>query len=156
RRHIARGDGNIFAMIAFGAPGVEIVFVVLIDAFDVGAELVGALEVAFVAGTHSISRAAAGDFALAGVHVDGGDVAVFVDVNFVSAGAKNGEGQVGSVDFKIFIFTEIFYADAHGAFGDADLRVVVVEIEEGKAGHAAEAKRWSRCAVRRGIPDRSR
>src|SRR6266571_2452818 len=91
--------------------------------------------------TDSATAATAGDFAFAIANKHGGRVARLVHINAVAAGTEDGKRQVWSVNLKGFIIIEIAHANVNGSFGDADLRDVVREVQEGKAGVARQADR---------------
>src|SRR6202795_915056 len=97
--------------IALGAPFVKIVTRV-VPAFDVGVDLVGAIESADFLSVNRISGTAAANFALSIADHDDGSVTCFVDVDLVVAGTEQGESQIGSVDFKGFVIAEAADTDA--------------------------------------------
>src|SRR5580692_10899812 len=100
----------INASIALGAPFVKIVTRV-VPAFDVGVDLVGAIESADFFRVNRISGTAAANFTLSIADKDDGGVTCFVDVDLIVAGAQQGESQIGSVDFESFVIAEA--ADAN-------------------------------------------
>ena len=81
---------------------------------DVGVELIGADESGGLFGVNGVGLAAAGDFAFAADDGDHGGVAVFVDIDSICAGTKDGESEIGSVDLKGFVRVEAL-ARGHGA-----------------------------------------
>ncbi|PYU51450.1 MAG: hypothetical protein DMG48_09910 [Acidobacteria bacterium] len=95
----------IFAAVAVTAPVVKVV-VIVAEALNVSVELVNSGESASFPRMNGICRAAAGDLALAVANNDDSGVAGFVDVDFIVARAKNGEGEVGRINFKSFVVFE--------------------------------------------------
>ena len=139
-RDVARRDGALFAAVAVAAPVIEIVFIAA-KALHVGVKLFIPEERAGLPRMNRISRSTARDFAFAIANKHGGRVARLVHINAVAAGTKDGKRQVWSVNLKGFIIIETAHANINGSFGDADLRDVVREVQEGKAGAARQADR---------------
>src|SRR6267143_1403689 len=127
----------VFAAIAIAAPVIEVV-VVIVESLDVGVDLVRAGKGAGFPGMNGVGGAATGDFAFAVVDSHEGGVAGFVDVDFVIAGTKDGESEVGRIDFESFVLFEAAHAHVKGAFGEADLGHVVVQIQKGKTSVAGK------------------
>jgi hypothetical protein len=59
---------------------------------------------------------------------------VWVGVDAVLAGSGKGEGEVGRIDFEAFAGLELADVEGEGAFGEADLDGLIVEIEELEGG----------------------
>src|SRR6266567_4416184 len=139
-RDVARRDGALFAAVAVAAPVIEIVFIAA-KALHVGVKLFSPEERAGLPRMNRISRSTARDFAFAVANKHGGRVACLVHIDAIAAGTKNGKRQVWSVDLERFVVIETAHANIDGSFGDADLRDVVREVQEGKAGVARQADR---------------
>ncbi|PYT47146.1 MAG: hypothetical protein DMG47_02490 [Acidobacteria bacterium] len=139
-RNIARGLRVIFAPVTVTAPAVEVVAVVT-ETLNVGIELVGTGKRASFPRMNGVGGAAAGDFTLAIADQDNRGVARFVDVDFVVAGAQNGEGEVGRIDFESLVLVKAAHTHVQDAFGDADLHRAIVEIQKRKASVAGKADR---------------
>src|SRR5208337_5632990 len=105
-------------------------------AFDVCIESVGTGKVALLARVNGVRGTAAGDFTFPIANADDGGVAGLVDIDAVAARTKNGEGGIGRVDFDVFAVPQTPHTDADGAFGNAKLNRLVIQIEEREAGFA--------------------
>src|SRR5438128_4896592 len=125
------------APVAVAAPAIEVIVVAVV--LNIGAELVRAVKYTRLVGVHGIGRSAAGDFTIAAMYANIGRIAAFVDGDAIAAGAQNGEGQVGRINFNSFVFVEPLHADIDAAFGHPNLRGAVIEIEKRKSGLASEA-----------------
>src|SRR5260370_36232727 len=106
---------------------------------NVGVELINPSERAGFPSMNGISGAAAGDFAFPVANGHDSGVAGFIDVDLVAAGTKHRESKIGRIDFESFVVFEPPHTHVKSAFGDADLRRTVVEIQERKASLAAKA-----------------
>ncbi len=128
-------------MIALLAPLLEVVVeaVVVIDDVLIGAQIVGAGESVPITGIDGVVGAAAGDFALAAHGFNDRGVAGIVHRNFVDARAQDSEGQIGRINFKIFVVAQALDAHADGAGVQLHLRHVIREIQEREAGVLREA-----------------
>ena len=130
-RNVARRSGTVGAAIAVEAPLIKIVRI-LKPLLDVGVQLIGSVEHAFFVCTDVISGTAPGDFSLTVANGDHGGVARFVHVDAVAARAKNGEREIRSVHFKVFIVAEPADANVQRALGQTDLHNLVGQIQKRK------------------------
>src|SRR5260370_4629093 len=126
--------------VAIVTPMVEVILV-RAEALNVGVELVDPSERAGFPSMNGISGAAAGDFAFAIANGHDSGIACFIDVDLVAAGTKHRESNIGRIDFESFVIFEPPHTHVKSAFGDADLRRTVVEIQERKASVAGKANR---------------
>ena len=129
--NVSRGSGMLFAAVAVVAPLIEVISIAL-NALNVRIQLIGAAEIAFFARVNRIGGAAAGDFALALADSDNRGVAGFVHTNAVTPGTQNGQRQIRRVHFKRLVIAQPVHANVQRAFGQAQLRHFVGEIQERK------------------------
>jgi hypothetical protein len=137
--NIAARDCMIFTKVALVAPGIEIIF--LCQRLDIGAQGIRAGEDTLLARMKSKSGAPAGNLAFAVADVNYRGVSGFIDVDAVVAGTQDGECKIGGVDFDGLVLFQTANTEIDGAFGETNLQRAVIEVEERKAGHFAEANR---------------
>ncbi len=97
--------------IAIAAPAVEVVAIIA-ERLNVGVELVDAGKRASFARMDRVGGAASGDFAFAVANGHHGGIAGFINVDFVVAGTKDGESEVGCIDLEGFVLFETPHAHA--------------------------------------------
>src|SRR6266852_6148244 len=140
RRDVARGMRAIFAAIAVTSPAVEIV-IVIAEALNVGVELVDPGKRAGFPRMNGIRRTATGNFAFTVANGHEGGIAGFVDVDLVVARTKDRKSEVRCIDFESFVILEAPHTHVKSAFGDADLRRAIVQIQKRKTSVAGKADR---------------
>src|SRR5260370_2819 len=139
-RDVARGLRAVFAAVAVTRPTVEVV-IVIAESLNVGVELVGTGKRAGFPSMNGISGATTGDFAFTVANGHEGGIAGFADIDLVVARPKDGEVQVGGIDFESFVLIETPHAHIKGAFGKADLGHAVVQIQKRKTSVAGKTDR---------------
>src|ERR1700686_546538 len=87
---------------------------------------------------HGVGLASSRNFAFAANGGHAGAVAIFTDVDTKIAGFFYRECEIGGVYFVEIAFAKFAHAEIDGAFGQAHLRDVFVEVEERQPGHAAD------------------
>jgi hypothetical protein len=105
---------------------------------DRGLDIIRAIECAALTSLDIVSLSAGGYLPFPADDCNAGGFAVFVHVNAKRAGFSNGEGQIGRIHFIDVTFANFLDAEVDGTFGKAHLGNILIEIEEGKCGHAAE------------------
>src|SRR5690242_9438934 len=78
------------------------------------------------------------DFSLAANHDNARGITCFIDVDAKVTGLLHRESDVGSIDFDDVAFMQFANAEVEAAFGQADLRNALVEVQERESGHAAK------------------
>jgi hypothetical protein len=126
----------LFAQVTLVRPLVEAVLRRGLD--DRGLDVIRAVEHAALVGLNIVGFAAGSDLAFAANNRDAGGIAVFVHIDAESTGLRDGKSQIGRVHFIEIAFAYFLDAKINGTLGESHLRNVLVEIEEGKGGHAAE------------------
>src|SRR5438309_2672642 len=138
--HVARNvfcrDGAVFLQVALGSPAVKTVGTGSL--FNTVLNVFGAVEFSALTRMDFVGLAAGGDFAFAANHGHAGGVAVLSNVNAKSARFLDSECQIRSVHFIEIALTKFADAEIDAAFSEAHLRDSLIEIEEGKGGHASE------------------
>jgi hypothetical protein len=126
----------LFAQVTFVRPLIQAVLRRSLD--DSRLDVIRAVEHAALVWLDVIGFAAGSDLAFAANNSDAGRIAVFVHIDAESAGLRDGKRQIGSVNFIEIAFSDFLDAEINGTFGKTHLGDVLIEIEEGKGGHAAE------------------
>ena len=103
----------VLALVALHAPLVEVIAPG--DLTDLVLECVGAAERRALAGDDAIGIASTGSFGAALPHSGQGLVAVAIDIEAIFAGSLDGEGEIGSVDFKEVSIIETAHAQLDSA-----------------------------------------
>ena len=135
-RHVDGRGAAFFSRVLGGGELIEVVG--RIGGADVGSCI--CCEVGGLAGVDREAVAVGGDFDFAGNDRDHGGVAGGVGIDAVVASAEEGDCALGRIHFiEVGVF-EAAEADFHGAFGEADLHGLVVEIEETEVGLAVKAE----------------
>src|SRR6266852_4577258 len=119
---------------------IEIVFVTTV-APDIAIQLIGAGEGADLFGVYGVGLTSSRHFAFAAGDGDDGGVALFVHIDFVSAGPENGKREIGRINFKGFVFADAPHANPDRTFGEAELEDIVGKVQERKAGASRKANR---------------
>ena len=138
--HIARnvfcGDGAVFLHVALGGPAIETVGTgSLLNAV---LNVFCAVEFGALTGMNFVSLATGGDFAFAANHGHAGRVAVIIHVDAKGACLFDREYKIRSVHFVEVALAKFANAEIDATFREAHLRDSLIEIEEGKSGHAAQ------------------
>ena len=136
-RKVVRGARIIVSVIAGFGPSIKVVRTVKL--FHIGVKLIGTAECGALAAAEFIALASARGFAIAFANADDGVVSIGADFNAIMTGLEDGEGLVGCVDLEIVVFMQAAHGDIDCAGGELKLHGIVVEIDEGEAGHGAEA-----------------
>ena len=134
----SRGRILIAALTAVG-PIIEIIGTPNLIHFCV--QRIGAGEGKSLTGMHGIALTIACGFAFSLVNRYHGGVSVFGSVHTVTAGAGDGEGLVGGINFEHVVTFEVPHAHVHASGAELDLNGAVIEIEKSDAGVSGKIDR---------------
>ena len=136
-RNVLCRNGILFAQVSIIGPLIQAIRRRRLS--DSGLDVViGAVEHAALARLEIVGLAAGCDLAFAADNGNAGGVAVFVYVDPESAGLGDVENRIRGVHFVHVTFANFADTKIDSTFSDAHLGDSLVEIEEGKSGHAAE------------------
>src|SRR5262249_29004471 len=103
---VTGGDLGVGLVAVAGlAPAIEIVG--RGRSAELGGDVVEAGDAGGLAGVYGEGRAAARDDGIAAAHGDEGQAVIAIGIDAVVAGAQEGDGDVGGVDFEDFVFGEV-------------------------------------------------
>src|SRR6266852_863938 len=126
--NVLSGNRVVFLQVALRGPAVEAVRTRSL--FNVGLNVVCAIEFGALTEVNFIGFAAGGHFALAANYRHASGVAVFIHVDAKCSGLLDSESQIRGVHFVEIAFTQLGDAEIDATLGKAHLRDALIEIEE--------------------------
>jgi hypothetical protein len=125
--NVSRGCRIVFAQIALLSPTVEVVGGGRCSGDPIFG-IIEAVEFRAVAGVYGVGLTIGGNFAFAAYRGNGGGIAVFAYIHAKGACLPDCECHVGSVNLVDIAFAELTDAKIDGAFRDAYLHDVFIEV----------------------------
>src|SRR5439155_11585574 len=133
----------VVAMIAIVGPAIEIIGSG--RAGDEVADVVSPVELAALAGVNGVVLAVGDNLTLAADRGNSSPVAIFIHFHAESASLRNRKSDIRRVYLVHITLAHFAHAKIDGAFSQPHLHGLLVEVQEGKRGHARDVNRSLAC-----------